>query len=278
MRKLPVSGSEPLFSDLVYGTPRGKMNNNCYAWAIDAYRGSGGVKLQPGDLSRQTTDLDASSCAFLRNRAMDDNKGRGIYAVQPSAKCRKGFYKIMTFIDKDNDYHWYKQNGSLLYRVSPGDTPGSIARELSVPASAVVSATPDPRPGDLVFVRNAGVFSHKQGFATGPLLRDASKRIIADPRAANRDYGDYNYRTFCGAMCIRNTRPSTLTTALSPGERAHLNALLRTRTNMLPAPAKAVTTASSQTRPPGPRRTGRARAAPLGRRRSSGTKRRAARG
>lgn len=232
-RKLPVSGSEPLFSDLVYGTPQGKLNNNCYAWAIDAYRGSGGVKLQPGNMSRQSSNMNASSCAFLRDRSMDDNKSRGIYAVDPSKRCRRGFYKIMAFIDKGNDYHWYKQNGNMLYRVSDGETKQSIARDLQVPTRSVVCTSKSPRAGDLVYVRKANVFSHKQGFATGPLLRDASNKIIPDPRRANRNYGAYDYRTFCGAMCIRNVRPTSLGAILTKRENGRLKNLLRKRIDML---------------------------------------------
>jgi hypothetical protein len=233
-RKLPASGAEPVFSDLIYGTPTGRLNNNCYAWAIDAYRDSGNIKLQPGDLSRQSTIDDSSSCAFLRSRALADNRARGISMVDPRRKCPAGYYKIMSFIDKGNDYHWYKQNGDLLYRVRPGDTPGSIARDLGVPRSAVVSPTPSPAPGDLVFVRKANVFSHKQGFATGPLLRDASGRTIPDPRRANRNYGAYDYRSFCGAMCVRNVRPTSRRAArVNAPEARALHALLHKRLRIL---------------------------------------------
>lgn len=236
-KKLPMSGGEPLFSDLVYGTPQGRLNNNCYAWALDAYRGSGGIKLQPGNMTHQSTNMNASSCRFLRDRTLDDSRARGIYAVKPERKCKAGYYKIMAFIDKDKDYHWYKQNGSLLYRVAQGETRSTIARDLGVPVTSVVSPTPSPKPGDLVFVRNAGVFSHKQGFATGPLLRDASSTIIPDPRRANRNYGDYNYRTFCGAMCIRNLKRSI---DLSNSEKNTLHSLLHKRIGLLNTRGKEV--------------------------------------
>lgn len=237
-RKLPMSGSEPMFSDLVYGTTAGRLNNNCYAWALDAYRGSGGIKLQPGNMSSQTTNENASSCPFLRDRSMDDNRARGIYAVRAANKCRKGYYKIMAFIDKGNDYHWYKQHNNVLYRVRKGETPASIARELGVPPSSVVSATRAPKPGDLVYVRKAGVFSHKQGFATGPLLRDAAGNIIPDPRTANRDYGAYNYRTYCGSMCIKNVRPDEPAQILSRREQDKLQSLLDKRVRLLHARGK----------------------------------------
>lgn len=237
LRKLPTSGAEPLFSDLVYGTRRGIENNNCYAWALDHYRSSGGVKLQPGNLSRQTSDMNASSCAFLRDRALDDNMKRGIYMADPGKACRRGYYKVMAFIDKGNDYHWYKQHGHVLYRVSDGETRDTIARDLDVPLASVVSPTASPRRGDLVFVRNANVFSHKQGFATGPLLRDAARKIIPDPRRANRNYGLYNYRTPCGAMCVRNAAHAD-DAKLSGSEQRHLDSLLHKRIRLLESGGK----------------------------------------
>lgn len=231
-----MSGSEPTYSDLIYGTPRGIENNNCYAWAIDAYRDSGGIKLQPGNLSRQSSNENASSCPFLRDRALDDNRKRGIYPAQPETRCRKGFYKIMAFIDKGVDYHWYKQHRNLLYRVTDGETLRTIARDLGVPQRNVVSPTPAPGKGDIVYVRDAGVFSHKQGLATGPLLRDAKGKTIPDPRRANRNYGSFNYRTFCGAMCLRNLRP-TQPRALraTQREKRALQVLLRKRLRMMGA-------------------------------------------
>lgn len=233
--KLPVSGSEPLFSDLVYGTPRGILNNNCYAWALDAYRSSGGIKLQPGNMSRQTTDLNASSCAFLKDRTLDDSRARGIYSTAAQKRCRPGFYKIMAFIDKGRDYHWYKQHRNLLYRVSPGETLRSISRDMQVPPANVVSATKAPLPGDLVYVRNADMFSHKQGLATGPLLRDAAQRTIPDPRTANRNYGSFNYRTYCGSYCVRNIRPTNPAKAPTRKETERLHSLLNKRIGLLEA-------------------------------------------
>lgn len=232
-KKLPLSGSEPLYSELEYGVPRGKNNNNCYAYAIGSYRLGGNYKLQPGNLSDQSSNQNASSCRFLNDRALDDNRKRGIYKLRDSgARCRRGFYKIMSFIDRGKDYHWYVQNGSLLYRVLPGETRAAIAAKFGVPVRNVVFPARTVEPGDMVYVRGAGVFSHKQGLATGPLLTDASRRVITDPRRANRNYGDLNYRRACGAMCIRDI-PSAMSSTPSPREARELERLLRTRINKL---------------------------------------------
>lgn len=231
--KLPLSGSEPLFSELEYGAPRGKDNNNCYAYAIGSYRVGGNYKLQPGNLSSQSSNMNASSCRFLNDRALDDNRRRGIYKLRDGgSRCRRGFYKIMSFIDKDKDYHWYVQNGSLLYRVLPGETRATIAKKFGVPVRNIVSPMRTLSGGDMVYVRDAGVFSHKQGLATGPLLVDAAHKVITDPRRANRNYGDLNYRRACGAFCIRDI-PSAMSSTPSALEARALERLLKTRITRL---------------------------------------------
>lgn len=242
--RLPLSGSEPLFSEFEYGTRGGRGNNNCYAYALGHYRVQGGVKLQPGNMSRQSSNRNASSCAFLTDRALDDSRGRGIYRADPTAPCRRGFYKIMSFIDPGVDYHWYVQNGSLLYRVRPQDVRGSgadtraaIATLFGVPTAAVVSRGQDLRAGNLVLVKGAGVWSHKQGLATGPLLFDAAGKVIRDPRRANRNYGEYNYRKSCGAFCVRDI-PGAMSSQPSPLEAPYLHALLDKRAGLVGARPK----------------------------------------
>jgi hypothetical protein len=225
-----MSGSEPLYSDLEYGTPRGKGNNNCYAYVLGSYKLNGGIKLQPGNLSHQTSNRVASSCAFLKDRALKDNKARGIYKADPARKCRKGFYKIMSVIDKGTDYHWYVQNGDLLYRMRPGDTLASVAQDFKVPRSSIVARAP-VRTGDVIFVKKAGVWSHKQGLATGPLLHDSRGKVIFDPRTASRNYGSLNYRTYCNTFCVKDV-PGAMSTQPSPPEARKLRALLHKRVGL----------------------------------------------
>ncbi|NDH06526.1 hypothetical protein EBX93_11500 [bacterium] len=204
--RLPLSGSEPTYTDLVYGTARGKGNNNCYGYAIDAYRNSGAVKLQPGNVSKLRGQLDLASCAALRLRALADLRGRA-YAGDADRPCKPGYYKIMGFLSKGEDYHWYKQHRDALLRVPGGRDLAALARSLGVQPTQLLSPSPQPRAGDLVLVKNAGVWSHKQGFATGPILRDACGKAITDPRAACRDYGPtLNYREYCGALCVKTRR------------------------------------------------------------------------
>lgn len=204
---LPVSGSEDVYDDGVFGSPKGKGNNNCYAWAIDEYRNSGGRKLQPGNFSKRWGDrLDLTSCAALRARALADLKGKG-YAVDAAQPCRRGYYKIMGFLDPGTDHHWYKQHRHALVKLSDRlRTVAAVARAMGVPPKQVYAATASPKEGDVVLVRDAKVWSHKQGFATGPMLKDACDRAITDPRRACRAYGDLDYTQYCGALCVRSRR------------------------------------------------------------------------
>jgi hypothetical protein len=211
---LPMSGSETTFDNHAFGTPMGKGNNNCYAWAIDDYRTQGGVKLQPGNMARANRGLDLHSCKDLQRRALADLGGRAYEAI-PEQPCRRGHYKIMGFLDPGNDYHWYRQHRDSLLRASTKlRNTAQLARALGVGVDQVHAATKTPRKGDLMLVEDTGVWSHKRGFATAPILKDACGKIIKDPRTACRDYGDLNYTEFCGALCVRSARRSQAMEAL----------------------------------------------------------------
>lgn len=211
-KKLPLSGSEETYTNAVYGSPKGKRNNNCYAWAIGHYRNGGGVKLQPGNLARLTGNMSLKSCKDLKKRALADAKAPGqksMYVVKPESPCQAGYYKVMAFLAKNTDYHWYRQHKDVMYAVRAGNSLTSIAKKMGVPPRKLTApgGKTTLSPDNVVHVKNADVWSHKQGFATGPLLEDACGKIIADPRKACRDYGPYNYKTFCGAYCVQAKHP-----------------------------------------------------------------------
>ena len=211
-KKLPLSGSEETYTNAVYGSPKGKRNNNCYAWAIGHYRNGGGVKLQPGNLARLTGNMSLTSCKDLKKRALADAKAPGqksMYVVKAASPCKQGYYKVMAFLAKNTDYHWYRQHKDVMYHVRAGNSLTSIANKMGVPPRKLTTQRGGKNlsPDNVVHVKNADVWSHKQGFATGPLLEDACGKVIADPRKACRDYGPYNYKTFCGAYCVQAKHP-----------------------------------------------------------------------
>ena len=205
-RRMPLSGSEETFTDVVYGSRPGKDNNNCYAWAFGRYANRGGVKLQPGNLAGDRAELNLAGCADMRRRVLEDWPRRDVYPADADAPCRAGYYKVMGFVHRGTDFHWYKQHRDVLVSARAGNTPAKLAREFGVAPDSVESPSPTAAEGDKVLVRGAGTWSHKRGFATGPLLRDSCGKVIRDPRAACRDYGEYNYRDFCGAYCVRSRR------------------------------------------------------------------------
>jgi hypothetical protein len=211
--KLATSGSEVVFSENVYGSPLAIGDNNCWAYAIDHLRNSSrppkGRKLQPGELSiAGNSDVNLSSCQDLRNKVMRD-LGDDAYEEPSDRPCRKGYYKIFSVISPNQDFHFYKHHRHVMYRVKRRRTLKELAGEFDVDVSEIVAPNGPKsgivKAGDVVMIRNANVFSHKQGFSRdGPILRDSCGKIIKDPRKACRAYGSLDYSQVCGSHCVRN--------------------------------------------------------------------------
>lgn len=211
-KALPIAGSERTYTDLTYGTRAGVNNNNCFAYAFDRFREVGNLKLQPGDIAGVGGDIDLSTCKSVMDRSMADmRKIDGGYLEKPERACKPGFHKVMAFLAKDNDYHWYRQHKSALVRLSEElRTVAAMARALGVNPKQIYSPTSKPKAGDTVLVKNAGLWSHKQGLATGPLLKDACGKAIRDPRKACRRYSDtLDYTQYCGSICVKDVTRQT---------------------------------------------------------------------
>jgi len=78
-----------------------------------------------------------------------------------------------------------------------------VAKFFNVPESRIKRAGTFKLGKRIVF--RANVFSHKRGWATGPLLTDAKGKAIIDPRKASRDYPGLNYEKYCSSFCVKNT-------------------------------------------------------------------------
>jgi hypothetical protein len=208
--KLPLSGSEEQFTNLVWGSPEGIAGNNCYGYAMGVYRDGGYKKLQPGELAGTASiDDDLTKCDVLRKRTLEDltsgREGRAThgYAVRPEEKCKAGHYKIMGFVSPKKDYHWYRQNGDMMIKANGKQTIDDIAAATGVAAGNVESPDDLPEKCDPVLVKKAGLWAHKRGL-NELTVKDAGGDFIRDPRKANRDYGKLNYKTFCGSYCVKN--------------------------------------------------------------------------
>ncbi|AGE56263.1 hypothetical protein PBCVNEJV1_336R [Paramecium bursaria Chlorella virus NE-JV-1] len=198
--KLPTSGSEELFTDYVFGSKNGKRSNNCYAFAIDWLENKN-KKLQPGEISktlRSTDDLTDSKT--LKARVISDlaTKKNGGYVSSPCVKCREGFYKIMAFVDPDNDYHFYRQMGDSIIDTD-GKNVNTLARNMNVSKSQIDI----PDESNKALVKNSGLWAHKRGLAE-LTVKDASGKFIYDPRKANRKYDTLDYSKYVTTFCVNS--------------------------------------------------------------------------
>jgi hypothetical protein len=135
-----------------------------------------------------------------------------VYAEKSEVPCKKGYYKVMMFVDsKDvnmSDFHFYKQHRDVDYTLHEKDTIPKIARMFRVTPAFIRRHNPDAptpgTPGTKLFLPGVNVWSHKLGHATGALLVDSCGRIIKDPRKACRSYS-HKYKDFCGGFCAKKS-------------------------------------------------------------------------
>jgi hypothetical protein len=211
MKELPLSGSEKRFTNRYWGTSTGIGNNNCYAYAVGDYEAYRWQKSIPGDRSGLSNGHhNYTHCTGLPNRVISDNPKK-VYKAGADEKCKKGYFKVMMFVCpgrptnyiRQGDFHFYKQHGVVEYKIKAGDTVSSVAKFFKIPETRVKKAGPFKVGKRIVF--KANVFSHKRGWATGPLLTDAKGKAIVDPRKASRNYPGLNYEKYCSSFCVKNT-------------------------------------------------------------------------
>lgn len=204
-KKPPTSGSEPVFSKKYWDTKKTIGNNNCYAYAVNDKQGFRIHKSIPGDRSGLSKGHHTyTHCGGLAKRVISDNPKK-VYKTSACEKCKPGFYKIMMFVAPTNtfsnmygDFHFYKQHSKVSYKVKPGETRASIAKFFKVPVSRIGSI----KPGKVITFP-ANIWSHKRGWATGALLKDASGKSIQNPLTADRKYS-HNYSKYCSSFCVKN--------------------------------------------------------------------------
>ena len=227
-KKLPTSGSEHKFTMRGWSHPVIVGNNNCYAYAVHDMKMYRSEKSVPGVRSgvKAPVNYKYKTCGKLGSRVVSDNP-RGIYKATSTERCGKGFYKIMMFVAPTNnraddygDFHFYKQHSKIEYKIKKNDTPSSVAAFFGVNASIIRNAarraflarrnTRKTNPKmvdywikDVIITFKANAWSHKQGWATKPLLVDANDKPIRNPRKADRNYG-MKYTTYCNSFCVRN--------------------------------------------------------------------------
>jgi hypothetical protein len=223
------SGSEPIFDSEKWPI----IGNNCYDYAFGDLEPYRPMHSEPGARAKFKQNRIYTKCGDLTKRILSDNPTK-VYTVRPETVCRPGYYKVMSFVAPENDegdlrgdFHFYKQIGSVRYKVKNGDTVASIAKFFRVPQKIIRYASMvherDLRNGLVdesapfhgqVLLFPVNLWAHKLGWGTAPLLVDASHKTITDPRKADRKYG-YHYDTPCGTYCVR---ASGVRTGIGPPE------------------------------------------------------------
>lgn len=242
VKALPLSGYERTFSWDPWGRS-GVNHDNCYDYAFGSFSNKRTSKSVPGDRSGVGSNgLTFRTCNGIVKRVLSDNPGGVYHMKNPNAKCKTGYYKVMCFVAPSNDFgnstgdfHWYVQNQKVRYRVRMGDTVTKLSRFFRVKPQVIVEATrkyssPLSNTDGKIATNNSNIkmanvrnnkrwpaltvgkiiefpvnlWSHKQGWASGPLMIDASGRTIVDPRKSNRSWKPgFHYTKFCSAYGVR---------------------------------------------------------------------------
>jgi hypothetical protein len=241
-RGLPLSGYERTFSWDPWGRA-GVNHDNCYDYAFGSYSAKRTSKSVPGNRSGLGSNgMTFRTCNGIVKRVLSDNPG-SVYKMSPTAKAKPGYYKVMCFVAPSNDFgnstgdfHWYVQNQAVRYKIRAGDTVAKLARFFRVRPSVIVEATkryksPTSNTDGKIATNNSNIkmtnsrnstsrypsltvgkiiefpvnlWSHKQGWASGPLMIDASGKTIVDPRRSNRSWKPgFHYTKFCSAYGVR---------------------------------------------------------------------------
>jgi len=243
VKPLPLSGYERTFSWDPWGRS-GVNHDNCYDYAFGSFSNKRTSKSVPGNRSGMGSNgLTFRNCNGIVKRVLSDNPKSVYYMKNPSAKCKPGYYKVMCFVAPSNDFgnstgdfHWYVQNQKVRYRIRTGDTVPKLARFFRVRPQVILEATrkystPITNTDGKIATNNSNIkmtnvrntksrfpalavgkiiefpvnlWSHKQGWASGPLMIDASGRTIVDPRKSNRSWKPgFHYTKFCSAYGVR---------------------------------------------------------------------------
>ena len=214
------SGSEPVFNAADW-TVRG---HNCYDYAFGDRRNHL-QKSEPGGPSNFLFRTCGRGKNSMKNRILKDNPKTVYHLKNPCVPCRKGYYKVMSFVAPKNDlgevygdFHFYKQVGSVRYQIQFGDTVPGLAKFFRVKPAVIREAMkkyarPISKANGIIdgkarhnltgkiITFPVNLWAHKLGWGTRPLLVDAKGKTIIDPRKASRKY-NFDYRTLCGTYCV----------------------------------------------------------------------------
>ena len=248
-RKGKYNPDAPKYTWAPWGTS-GVVHDNCYDYAFGSFSNNRTTKSVPGNRSGiGSNGLTFTTCNGIVQRVIADNPITVKYLKNPNAKAPAGYYKVMAFVAPSNnfgnstgDFHWYKEISGIRYKTRPGDKLGAVAKFFHVsPAvikTALAKATSPANKHDGRVANNeeelrvlnkackmcksealpvgkvldfpVTLWSHKTGWAGGPLIVDASGHTITDPRKADRNYTPgFHYTKFCSAYIVKRGMAQT---------------------------------------------------------------------
>jgi hypothetical protein len=165
---LPVSGFELNYEPALWNDAGLiQFSTNCYAYMLDRRVGfPEGHKLQPGELSGAPLSSAAEVTADrITELVLADAQAVNFSfeAVDATATCPSGTYKVALVVDPGVDYHWYRQNPDGTWSHKPGH---SEVTDLDASGARVVDpATADRDYGFINYSEFGGYFC--TGAATG---------------------------------------------------------------------------------------------------------------
>ena len=116
----PLSGSELEYNPKLWNNNSNiKNSHNCYSYALGNIVKGIKSKAQPGYSSGyEHIDDKDYQCNVFYERLKHDSPAT--YKETFDNKCIPGFYKIFLALDKQMDYHWYRQDSNKLWSHKPG--------------------------------------------------------------------------------------------------------------------------------------------------------------
>ena len=116
----PLSGSELIYEPKKWNSNYNvKNSHNCYSYSLGKIVNGIKSKAQPGYGSGfEHINDNEYKCSSFFNRLKKDSPAT--YIEEFDNKCLPGFYKIFLTLDKENDYHWYRQDNNKYWSHKPG--------------------------------------------------------------------------------------------------------------------------------------------------------------
>lgn len=195
-----------------------KAKGNCYVFGLGPRAGLGGYskrrlfKSVPGEKCTQRdkccfSDIpfDFEDCEQLARRVVCDNPNSVVKLrknVSLTKDLKPGYHMMCSMLSSDGqqDYHFARR-----FRIEDLDA-NDLKRYLT--------SLPEPANTELraILANNRStnhVWIHQRGWMSGgPVMHDASNRLITDIRKSNFNYGDLNYKKICSFFMVRTRKAS----------------------------------------------------------------------